>query len=105
MQRELGSATLTIAVLILFFGLVLTALLWLVLAGLTTLLAGLTALLSLSGLVTLLTLLLHIVCHKNILLKKARARRSFEIEALSINLVAARDCKGWERIPAASIAI
>ncbi|MHB8217924.1 MAG: hypothetical protein ACYDDS_17770 [Candidatus Sulfotelmatobacter sp.] len=116
-QRELGSATLTIAVLILFFVLVLPALFGLVLARLTTLLAGLTAVLALSGLsrltallalselVTLLTLLFHIVCHKKHSPKKARTYHAFEIEALSINLVAAGDCKGWEQIPAAAISI
>jgi len=71
-KRKLGSATLTVAVLILFLVLVRTALFLLVLAGLTALLAlsllsGLTALLALSGLVTFL---FHIVCHKNILLKE-----------------------------------
>jgi len=65
-KRKLGSATLTVAVLILFLVLVRTALFLLVMAGLTALLAlsllsGLTALLALSGLVTFL---FHIVCHK-----------------------------------------
>jgi len=59
-KRKLGSATLTVAVLILFLVLVRTALFLLVMAGLT-------ALLALSGLVTFL---FHIVCHKNILLKE-----------------------------------
>jgi fatty acid desaturase len=62
LKKELGSATLTVAILILFVGLVLTALFLLVLAGLTlSLLSGLTAVLAL---VTLLTFLVHIVCHK-----------------------------------------
>jgi hypothetical protein len=72
LKRNLGSAALTVAVLILFVGLVLTALLLLILAGLTALLAlswlsGLSALLALSGLATFL---LRIVCHRIILLKK-----------------------------------
>jgi hypothetical protein len=88
-KRKLGSATLTVAVRILFVGLVLATLLLLVLAGLTALLAlsglsrltallalaGLAALLALSGLVTLLSFLLHIVCHKNVLLKSASVPR------------------------------
>jgi hypothetical protein len=65
-EKELGSAALIVAVLILFVGLVLTALFLLVLTGLAALLAlseltGLTA--ALLALVTLLTFLLHIVCH------------------------------------------
>src|SRR5258708_30535061 len=75
--RILRSATLTVAVLILFVGLVLAALFLLVLAALAALLslsrlAGLTALLALlTGLTALLALseliafLLHIVCHMN----------------------------------------
>jgi hypothetical protein len=71
LKRKLGSATLTVAVLILFVGLVLTALFLLVLAGLTallalSLLAGLAALLALAELSALLarvTFFLHIVCH------------------------------------------
>jgi hypothetical protein len=80
MNRKLGSAALTVAVLILFVTLVL-ALLLRVLTGL----AGLTALLTLSGLAALLalpdlvTLLLHIVCHKKYSPKKAREFRAFEI--------------------------
>jgi hypothetical protein len=80
---KLGSATLTIATLIIFLILVLTrgALLGRVLpslarltclAGLSAVLAGLTglaALLPLSVLPTLLTLFLHIVCHEVFLLK------------------------------------
>src|ERR1700722_10037408 len=57
-ERQLGGATLTVAILILIVGLVLTALLGLVLAGLTALLAlllltGLTAVLALSVLTRL----------------------------------------------------
>jgi hypothetical protein len=67
-ERKLRSATLTVAVLVLFFILVLTltALFWLLLTGLTTLLAlsGLLTLLALSELTTLLTLFFRIVCHE-----------------------------------------
>jgi hypothetical protein len=70
-ERKLRSATLTVAVLVLFFILVLTltALFWLLLTGLTTLLAlsglsGLLTLLALSELTTLLILLFRIVCHE-----------------------------------------
>jgi len=78
-EKGLGSAALTVAVLVIFFILILTTLFLLVLAGLaallalsrlsglTTLLTGLAALLALSELIAFL---LHIVCHKNILLKK-----------------------------------
>jgi hypothetical protein len=58
---------LTVAVLVIFFSVVLalTALFWLLLTGLTTLLAGLTAVLALSGLGRLLAFLFHIiVCHE-----------------------------------------
>jgi hypothetical protein len=86
-EKELGSATLTVAVLVLFLGLVLTALLLLVLAGLAallTLLSGLTALLALSRLSRLtallaLSLFLHIVCHKKYSPEKARTCCAFEI--------------------------
>jgi hypothetical protein len=80
-KRKLGRATLTVAVLVVFFVLTLSALFLLVLAGLPALLTGLatlltlsrlTALLALSELVTLLTLFLHIVCHEIFLLKKRR---------------------------------
>jgi hypothetical protein len=67
---------LTVSVLVIFFIVVLalTTLFWLLLAGLTTLLAlarlarlivlsGLSALLALSGLTALLALFFHIVCH------------------------------------------
>jgi hypothetical protein len=71
-EEELRSATLTVAVLVLFV-LGLAALLRLILAGLAALLAlarlalltGLTALLPLSGLASLLIFLLHVVCHKD----------------------------------------
>jgi hypothetical protein len=77
-EKGLGSATLTVAVLVIFFILILTTLFLLVLAALLALsrLSGLTTLLTLTGLSALLALseliafLLHIVCHKNILLKK-----------------------------------
>jgi hypothetical protein len=108
-KRNLGSATLTVAVRILFVGLVLATLLLLVLAGLTALLAlaglsrltallalaGLAALLALSELVTLLTFLFHIICHKNVLLKSASVPAPSDLSAI-YHLVAARDCKGWE---------
>jgi hypothetical protein len=70
---------LTVAVLIVFFVLTLTALLLLVgltglaalLTGLTTLLTGLTlSALTLPILVTLLILFIHIVCHEKFLLRK-----------------------------------
>ena len=76
-ERRLRSAELTVAVLVIFFIVVLTltALPWLLLSGLTALLAlsglarlvvlsGLPALLALSGLTSLLALFLHIVCHE-----------------------------------------
>jgi hypothetical protein len=76
-KRKLRSAALTVAVLVIFFIVVLTqtALFWLLLTGLTALLAlsglarlvvlpGLPALLALSGLTSLLALFLHIVCHE-----------------------------------------
>jgi hypothetical protein len=68
-EKELGSAALTVAVLILFLVLVLAGLLLLILlAGLALLrLAGLGALL-----LTEVTLFLHIVCHTHTLLRKAR---------------------------------
>jgi hypothetical protein len=75
-EKKLRSAALAIAVLVIFFivMLALTALFWLLLTGLATLLAlsglarlvvlsGLPALLALSGL-TLLALFFHIVCHE-----------------------------------------
>jgi hypothetical protein len=66
---------LAVAVLVVFFTVVLalTALFWLLLTRLTTLLAlsGLARLVVLSGLSTLLALLLHIVCHEYPLLLKA----------------------------------
>src|ERR1700676_2311770 len=75
-ERRLRSTALTVPVLVIFFVvLTLTALLWLLLSGLTALLAlsglarlvvlsGLPALLALSGLTSLLALFLHIVCHE-----------------------------------------
>jgi sterol desaturase/sphingolipid hydroxylase (fatty acid hydroxylase superfamily) len=75
-KEKLRSAALTVAVLVIFFSVVLTltALFWLLLTGLTTLLAlsglawlvvlsGLSTL-ALSGLTALLALFLHIVCHE-----------------------------------------
>jgi hypothetical protein len=90
LKRQLGGATLTVAILILIVGLVLTALLGLVLAGLTALLAlllltGLTAVLALSvltrltALLALIALFIHIVCHKYVLLKKRETCHAFEI--------------------------
>jgi hypothetical protein len=80
-KGKLRSAALTVAVLVLFVGLVLTALFLLVLPGLAallvlSLLSGLTALLALSELVTLF---LHIVRHKNNSPEKARTYHAFEI--------------------------
>jgi hypothetical protein len=99
--EELGSTTLTVAVLILFVGLVLTAFFLLVMAGLT-LLTRLTrlALSILTRLTTLLPLplLLHIVCHKNYSPEKARNCSTFKIYEPREPLVAAKDCKGWDRI-------
>jgi hypothetical protein len=98
-KEKLGSTTLTIAVLV-FLTLVLSlsTLLRLVLAGLAVGLSGLTPLLTvLSGLTTLLTLLLHVICHKSFLLKKTRAFPRLRNLSLFKGLVAARDCKGWER--------
>jgi fatty acid desaturase len=84
LKRKLGSTTLSVAVLILFVGLVLTALLGLVLAGLAALLAlllltGLTALSGLTALLALVTFFIHVVCHKHILLKKRETCHAFEI--------------------------
>jgi hypothetical protein len=99
-KHGLRSATLAIAVLIVFFGLVLalaTLLLWR-LIGLAALLAlsRLTALLALPVLVALLPLLLHIVCHEIFLLSKD-ADFSTPSESIAFhNLVAAGDCRGWE---------
>lgn len=76
-EDRLGSTTLPIAILVVFFflSLALARLLRLVLAGLVValvlpMLARLTALLALAKLAALLTLLLHIVSHKAFLLKK-----------------------------------
>jgi hypothetical protein len=67
-KDELRSAALTVAVLVIFFIVVLTltALFWLLLTGLITLLAlaGFPWLLVLPGRSTLLALLFHIVCHE-----------------------------------------
>jgi hypothetical protein len=78
---------LTVAILVFFFiiGLTLTALLGLLLSGLTALLAlsgliasltlsGLTTLLALPELATLLTFLFHVVCHELLLLKSGPYR-------------------------------
>jgi hypothetical protein len=96
---ELGSAALTVAVLIIFlvFALPLAALLGLVLVGLAALLAltGLVALLALSRLAALLTLFLHIVCHKSPPEKAWAVPRLRNLLAI-LKLVAVRDCKGWE---------
>ncbi len=68
----------TVAILVFFFlvGLTLTALLGLLLSGLTTLLAlsRLIASLTLTGLTTLLTFLFHVVCHELLLLKRGPYR-------------------------------
>jgi hypothetical protein len=67
-KEDLGGATLTVAVLVVFLILTLSALLLLVeLTGLATLLTGLAALLTrltLTRLVALLILFIHIVCHE-----------------------------------------
>jgi len=82
---KLGSATLTVAVLIVFFVLALATLLWLVLAGLARLfpLAGLatltTLLLALSELAALLALFLHVVCHESFLLGKRGPSHAFVV--------------------------
>jgi hypothetical protein len=87
-RKELGSATLTVAVLIFFFSLVLllTALLRRVLTGLAGLLtlfllSGLATLLALPELIALLILFLHVIRHKTFLLIKKREffRAFFEI--------------------------
>jgi hypothetical protein len=81
--KKLRSAALAVAVLVVFFIVVLalTALFWLLLSRLTTLLAlsGLARLVVLSGLSTLLALLLHIVCHEYPLLLKARVIHALRI--------------------------
>jgi hypothetical protein len=79
-NKNLGSAALTVAILVLFLIVGLAALFGLLLAGLAGLLAlivllpvarltRLIALLSLSELATLLTLFFGIVCHELLLLK------------------------------------
>jgi hypothetical protein len=89
--------------LITLLGLVLAGLAALLaLAGLTTLtlsrLSRLSALLVLSDLIALLTFLLHVICHKSFPPEKARVFPRFRNLIAFHNLVAARDCKGWERI-------
>jgi hypothetical protein len=96
---------LTVAVLVIFFIVVLalTALFWLLLTGLTTLLAlarlarlivlsGLSALLALSGLTALLALFFHIVCHEYPPSKGVSHPRLENLSTYEA-LVAARDCK------------
>jgi hypothetical protein len=101
-KRRLGSATLTVAVLVLhIIVLILAALLGLLLPGLAALLArsmlsglsGLTALLALlPGLTTPLTLLFHIVCHE-LLLNRARGFPHALLIYRDQTLVAATDGK------------
>jgi hypothetical protein len=98
-KRKLGSAALMVAILVLFFivGLILAALFRLLLTGLTGLLALLMlSLLMLSRLTALLTLFFRIVRHELLLFKRGLNRVREFVE--SSNLVAAMDCKGWERI-------
>jgi hypothetical protein len=96
--KELRSATLTVAVLVVFFFvLTLSAFFLRILAGLAALLA---ALLALSELTTLLTLFLHIVCHEIHPPGKAQVvPRSRNLSPFK-NLVAAKNCKGWELLSA-----
>jgi len=76
----------------------------LALPGLTTLLrlvlsalAGLTALLALSRLIALLILLVHVICHKEtFLLRNNGASAPSKFNRIHM-LVAAIDCKGWEK--------
>jgi hypothetical protein len=81
-KKQLRGATLTVAVLIfLFLVLLLTTLLRWVLAGLSGLLtlsvlSGLATLLALPGLVTL-PFFFHIVCHRSFLLKKRGPSQRF----------------------------
>jgi hypothetical protein len=72
---------LTVAVLVVLFVLTLTAFLLLVgLTGLAALLTGLIlSALTLSGLVTLLILFIHIVCHEKFLLRKRGVFHAFGI--------------------------
>jgi len=76
-KKKLGGATLTVAVLVIFFVLTLAAFLLRVLAGLATLLTRLATLLALAGLATLLTFLLHIVCHEIFLLRRRGPSHAF----------------------------
>jgi hypothetical protein len=92
-KRELRSTTLTVTILVVF---IVFALRLALARPFRLVLAGLVAVLVLSMLAALLTLLLHIFCHKTFLLRKAREpRRAFGFVA-NQSLVAARDCKGWE---------
>jgi hypothetical protein len=80
-KKKLGSATLTVAVLVVFFVLTLAAFLLRVLAGLAALLtlSRLATLLALSDLAALLTFLLHIVCHEIFLLRRRGPSHAFGI--------------------------
>jgi hypothetical protein len=92
--KNLGSTTLAVSILVVFFlvlVLALTALLGLLLPSLSALLTrlaavltlsvlpGLSTLLALSGLTALLTLLLHIVCHDYSSEMKRELTRAFKI--------------------------
>jgi hypothetical protein len=115
--KYLRCATLAIAVLVFFvvgislatlFGLLLSGLIVrLALSGVATLLlAALTgllpALLAFIELITLLTLLLHIVCHELPSWESAGLPTPSKFIAIH-KLVAAKDCKGWEGIGTAVV--
>jgi hypothetical protein len=105
-KEKLGSATLTIAILVFFLVFVLrptlARLFRLVRAGLVVvlglaMLARLTTLLTLSELTALLALLLHIVSHRNLPPYERRARLSGAFEFVANhNFSCCKDCKGWE---------
>jgi len=100
-KKKLGGATLTVAVLVIFFVLTLAAFLLRVLAGLAALLtlAGLATLLALSGLATLLTFLLHIVCHEILLLRRRGPSHAFGIyRHLKLSC-----CKRLQRLGSSSV--
>jgi hypothetical protein len=117
-NKYLRRAALTVAVLVFFavgvslaalFRLLLSGLIVrLTLSGLATLLPALPgllpALLAFFVLVTLPTLLLHIVCHELPSWESADLSTPSRFIALQ-KLVAARDCKGWDGIRVATIGL
>jgi hypothetical protein len=104
-NKKLGSAALTVAILVFFLIVGLAALFGLLLAGLAGLLAlivllplaRLIALLSLSGLATLLTLFFGIVCHE-LLLLKARGSPAPSVDLSNLYLSCCNRWQGWDGI-------